>query len=67
MDEGSNSVAHFFLCKIVSGIPKLSGEELGKCCEDNFYEIRKVKVSDLDSIDVLAKDIIKQAYIGICD
>ena len=62
MDEGSNSVAHFFLCKIVSGIPELGGEELDKCCENNFYEIRKVKVHDLDSIDVLAKDIIKQAY-----
>ena len=39
MDEGSNSVANFFLCKIVSGIPELGGEELDKCCEDNFYEI----------------------------
>ena len=62
MDEESNSVAYFFLCKIVSGIPELGGEELDKCCENNFYEIRKVKVHDLDSIDVLAKDIIKQAY-----
>ena len=62
MDEGSNFVAHFFLCKIVSGIPELGGEELDKCCEDNFYEIRKVKVSDLDSIDVLAKDIIKRVH-----
>ena len=62
MDEESNSVAYFFLCKIVSGIPELGGEELDKCCEDNFYEIRKVKVSDLDSIDVLAKDIIKRVH-----
>lgn len=62
MDEESNSVAYFFLCKIVSGIPELGGEELDKCCEDNFYEIRKVKVSDLDSIDVLAKDINKRVH-----
>ena len=62
MDEESNSVAYFFLCKIASGIPELGGEELDKCCEDNFYEIRKVKVSDFDSIDVLAKDIIKRVH-----
>jgi len=54
-DETDESIANFFLCKIINGIPKLSGEELERCSENNYYEIRKVKLSDLDKINVLGK------------
>lgn len=62
LDEGNDSIAHFFSCKIVTGTPMLGGEELKRCCEENFYEIQKVKIEDLDNIDILAKDMIMKAY-----
>lgn len=62
VDEGNDSIAHFFSCKILRGIPKLGGEELKRCCRENFYEIRKIKITDLDEIDVLAKEMIMRAY-----
>lgn len=58
IDEGKDSIAHFFSCKIVKGIPMLGGEEFERCCKDNFYEIQKVKIEDLDVIDIFAKDMI---------
>lgn len=62
VDEGNDSIAHFFSCKILRGIPKLGGEELKRCCRENFYEIRKIKITDLDEMDVLAKEMIMKAY-----
>ncbi len=60
-DEGEDSIAHFFSCSIVNGTPKLSGEELERCNEKNYYEIRKVSIDDLDKIDILSKDMIMKA------
>lgn len=62
VDEGYDSIAHFFNCKILRDIPKLGGEELKRCCRENFYEIRKIKITDLDEMDVLAKEMIMRAY-----
>lgn len=62
VDEGNDSIAHFFSCKIVNGTPMLGGEELKRCCKENFYEIRKIKIANLDDIDILAKDMIMKAY-----
>lgn len=62
VDEGNDSIAHLFSCKILRGIPKLGGEELKRCCEENFYEIRKVKITDLDEIDIFSKEMIMKAY-----
>ncbi len=61
-DENEDTIAHFFSCKIVNGTLALGGEELERCCEENFYEIRKVDIKDLDSIDILSKDMILKAY-----
>lgn len=60
--ENNESIAHFFLCQIVSGIPTLGGEELERCCDSNYYEIRLVSIKDLDSLDIMAKDMILKAY-----
>lgn len=62
VDEGNDSIAHLFSCKILRGRPKLGGEELKRCCEENFYEIRKVKITDLDEIDIFSKEMIMKAY-----
>lgn len=61
-DEGEDTVANFFACRIISGTPKLGGEELVRCTESNYYEVRKIKISDLDKIDILGKDMILKAY-----
>lgn len=61
-DEGESSIANFFHLTIKEGTPRLGGPELAKNCEENYYEIRTVKISDLDSIDVMPKDMILKAY-----
>ena len=61
-DEGEDSIAHFFDCSITNGIPCLGGEELERCTESNYYEIRKVPIKDLDKVDILSFDMIKKAY-----
>ena len=61
-DESDNSIAYFFKCKILNGIPFLGGEELERCSKDNYYEIRKVNICDIDNIDILGRDMIIKAY-----
>lgn len=61
-DESDETIAHFFSCSILNGTPTLGGEELDRCTESNYYEIRKVPIKDLDKIDILAKDFILKAY-----
>lgn len=63
-DEGEDTIAHFFACSIVNGIPCLGGEELERCTESNYYEIRKVSINDLDKVDILSVDMIMKAYRG---
>ena len=60
-NESDNTIAHFYSCSIINGTPSLGGEELERCSESNYYEIRKVKIEDLDNIDVMAKDMIIKA------
>lgn len=61
-DESEETIANFFSCSIISGTPKLGGEELDRCTENNYYEVRKVKIEDLDKIDVMGKDMIIKAF-----
>ena len=61
-DENDTSIAHFFKCRIVSGIPILGGEELERCSRENYYEVRKVNICDLDNFDILVKNMIMKAY-----
>ena len=63
-DEGEDTIAHFFACSIVNGIPCLGGEELERCTESNYYEIRKVSINNLDKVDILSVDMIIKAYRG---
>ena len=62
LDEKENSIAHFFKCKTVKVIPMLGGEELERCSKENYYEVRKVNIHNLDNIYMLAKDVIIKAY-----
>ena len=59
--ETAETEEYYFFCKVKSGVPKLSGEELERMTEDNFYEPRLVDIQDLDKIDISGKDFINKA------
>ncbi len=61
-DENDKTVAHFFDCSIINGVLKLGGEELKKCSNENYYEIRKVNIKSLEEIDILSPEMIIKAY-----
>lgn len=61
-EETKDTIEHFFACTIVDGTPKLGGEEKERCSASNYYEIRKVRVLELDNIDILFKDMIRKCY-----
>lgn len=58
-EEYDDTIANYFLCKIVSGTLKLGGEELERMTSENYYEIRYIDLNDIDNYDINAKDIIK--------
>lgn len=58
-EEYDDTIANFFLCKIVNGTPKLGGEELERMTPQNYYEIKYIDLKDIDNYDINAKDIIK--------
>ena len=59
-EEYEDTIANYFLCKIVNGTPKLGGEELERMTSENYYEIRYIDLKDVDNYDINAKDIIKK-------
>lgn len=60
-NEDENSIAHFYKCNIKLGIPVLGGEEKERCSKDNYYEIRKIKIADIENINIFPKDLILKA------
>lgn len=59
--ESDNYIEHFFYCTIINGISKLSGEELERNCQDNYYELRYIDINEIDKIDIFYKDMINKA------
>ena len=59
--ESDNYIEHFFYCTIINVIPKLSGEELERNCQDNYYELRYININEIDKIDIFYKDMINKA------
>lgn len=53
--------AYFYLCEIIKGIPKLGGEEKEECNDNNYYEVRKIPLKDLNKYNVVAINKIKKA------
>ena len=60
-EEHEKTIEHYFHCEIVNGTPKLGGEEKDRMTEENYYEIRNIKLEDLDNTDINAKDKVKMA------
>ncbi|MDD6652244.1 MAG: NUDIX domain-containing protein [Clostridium sp.] len=61
VEEHENTIEHYFHCKRVSGTPKISGEELERMTQSNYYEPRYIDLTNLDNIDINAKDKVRQA------
>ncbi len=59
-EEYEDTIANYFLCKIINGTPKLGGEELERMTNENYYEIRYIDLNEIDNYDINAKDIIKK-------
>lgn len=56
-----DTTSNFFHCKIVSGTPHLSGEEVDRMSDDNYYEPRFIDLSKLNQIDVIGTEFIEKA------
>lgn len=61
-EENEKTIDNLFLCRITDGEVKLGGEELDRCTEDNYYEPRKIKISELENYDISYKDYIINSY-----
>ena len=61
--EDDRNIGYVYHCKKLKGNLKLGGEELEECNPDNYYEIRCVKLSEIDNIELLPENkfLIKKA------
>lgn len=61
--EDKNNIGYLYNVKIIGGNLKLGGEEAKFNNEKNYYEIRNIKLKDIDSIELLEenKKMIKKA------
>lgn len=62
--EDDNNIGYIFNTEYISGEPVLGGEELEYNNEDNYYEVRKINIKDIDKIELLEenRELIKKAY-----
>ena len=57
-EEYDDTIANYFLCKIVNGTPKLGGEELERMTKENYYEIKYIDLKEIDCYYINAKKLI---------
>lgn len=62
--EDKNNIGYVYNTNILGGTLRLGGEELEYNNNENYYEIRKVKIKDIDNYDILPenKELIRKAY-----
>ena len=61
--EDEKNIGYIYNCSIISGTPKLGGEELEQNNDANYYEVRKIKLSEIDNYNILEenKALIRKA------
>jgi len=61
--EDDKNIGYIYLTDIISGELKLGGEELEHNKETNYYEPRRIKLSEIDNINLLEenKELIRKA------
>ena len=60
MNNDMNCEERFYHCEIVGGEIKFGGEELERCCDSNYYEIRWVDVDDIDEDMLRVLDLVRR-------
>ena len=61
--EDDKNIGHVYSAKIIGGTLKLGGEELDHNKEDNYYEVQRVKLSEIENINLFEenKALIRKA------
>lgn len=61
--EDDKNIGYIYNCKIISGTFKLGGEELDNNSEYNYYEVQRIKLSEIDNINLFEenKELIRKA------
>ena len=60
MNNDMNCEERFYHCEIIGGEIKFGGEELERCCDSNYYEIRWVDVDDIDEDMLRVLDLVRR-------
>jgi len=60
--EDERNIGYIYQVKIIGGELKLGGEELEQNNKDNYYEPRRIKLKDIDNIELYKenKELIKR-------
>ena len=58
--EVDNKEEYYYHAKIVGGEIKFGGEELDRCNDNNYYEIRWLDINNLNNSNIRAVDLIKK-------
>ena len=61
--EDDKNIGYIYNTKIVGGTFKLGGEELDHNTEDNYYEVQRVKLTEIENINLFEenKALIRKA------
>ncbi len=62
--EDEKTIQYYFHAKRIKGEPILGGEELERLCDDNYYEVTYLDVSNLDKEKFHAIDMVEKALKG---
>lgn len=54
--EDENNIGYVFNTKIIGGNLKLGGEELEHNNESNYYEIQRIKLNEIDNIELFEEN-----------
>lgn len=55
-----NQEENYYYCKIVGGNIQFGGEELERCNDSNYYEIRWLDIGEIDNSGIRAIDMVKK-------
>ncbi len=66
MNNDGNCEERFYYCEIIGGDIKFGGEELERCCESNYYEIRWVDIDTIDPDMLRVLDFVRRV-VGCSD
>ena len=58
--EYKENITHYFACKKIKGALTLSGEEKQRSTKENYYKVRKIPLTEINSITLYEKELIEE-------